>query len=284
MCLAAWALAPHPRLALVLAANRDEFHERPSLPLAPWALPSGGTAYAGRDERAGGTWLGLSASGRLALLTNVRRTTTVAPQAPSRGQLPTAWLDSHEPAPTFWPRWATQGHAPFNLLMADLAHAQWHWGSNVGGLKDGPVLAALPPEARRWGLSNAALDTPWPKLVALKTALGDALARHANAPEAPNLPALCDALWHALADRTRAPDADLPDTGFGLARERMLSSIFIDDERGVYGTRCATVVLVERLPNGGLRPQVHERRFAPGGAVLGTTVLTLPVFSPATLR
>jgi uncharacterized protein with NRDE domain len=308
MCLAVLALNQHPRYGLVLVANRDEFHARPSSALASWALASGATVttvFSGRDEQAGGTWLGATASGRIALLTNVRRPWVTPPKAPSRGHLVTDWLASTAPAEPFWQQAAARGCAPFNLLMGDLsagaaddaagadegAHAntgrwarrcagRWFWGSNVGGGADGlaPAQRWLAPSGL-FGLSNAALETPWPKLVRLKAAVAQALQAHgaaAETSEAATLPALSQALWLALAERRRSPDAELPQTGVSLELERMLSSIFIDDGRGVYGTRCSSVLLVERAAALGQPRQAHllERRFAPGGALLGQTQLS----------
>jgi len=150
----------------------------------------------------------------------------------------------------------------------------------VGGGADGlaPAQRWLAPSGL-FGLSNAALETPWPKLVRLKAAVAQALQAHgaaAETSEAATLPALSQALWLALAERRRSPDAELPQTGVSLELERMLSSIFIDDGRGVYGTRCSSVLLVERASALGQPRPAHllERRFAPGGALLGQTQLS----------
>ena len=234
MCLAAFALAAHTRFPLVIAANRDEFFTRPAAPMAWW--PSGGIELlAGRDLSAGGTWFGLTRAGRLALLTNVREPDRQLADAPSRGALVVDWLTDTQDAPAF-AAGLKPGYNGFNLVTADLTLDRWHWLSNRS---DRPQ--ALAPGLH--ALSNAALDTPWPKTIGLKAAMAEALARATSAEQ------LAEDLFTALADRSPAPDAALPDTGVGLARERLLSPRFVrmlDPERpglAAYGTRCSTVLI-----------------------------------------
>jgi uncharacterized protein with NRDE domain len=236
MCLAAFALDAHPRFPLVIAANRDEFFAREALPMAWWQ--AGGTeVLAGRDLSAGGTWFGLTRAGRLALLTNVREPARHDPKAPTRGTLVLDWLASHDDAAAFAAGLAP-GYNGFNLITADLRRGDWHWISNRSG-------AGQPLPAGIHALSNAALGTPWPKTIGLQAAMADALARAGTAGE------LAELLFGALADARAAPDEALPDTGVGLARERLLSPRFVrmpDPARpgsAVYGTRCATVLIRE---------------------------------------
>jgi uncharacterized protein with NRDE domain len=249
MCLAAFALNAHPRFPLVIAANRDEFFARPAAPMAWW--PAGSTqVLAGRDLEAGGTWFGVTRAGRLALLTNVREPGRQVAGAPSRGDLVVDWLTGTADAPAFV-RSLRAGYNGFNLVMADLPGGTWHWFSNRA---DGPV--ALPQGLH--GLSNASLDTPWPKTRGLKADLAAALASAVSAQ------ALLDRLLLALADDRPAPDEDLPDTGVGLARERLLSPRFVrmappDGGEAVYGTRCSTVLVTEALPDGRRLTRVLER-------------------------
>lgn len=235
MCLAAFALNAHPRFPLVIAANRDEFFARPAAPMAWWAdRPD---ILAGRDLSAGGTWFGLNRAGRLALLTNVREPTRYTAAAPSRGALVVDWLASPHDVHDFAAGLGA-GYNGFNLVTADLARNTWHW---LGNRTPAPV--ALQPGIH--ALSNAALDTPWPKVLGLKAALAGALAGAASTA------GLIEQLLVALSDPAPAPDADLPDTGVGLARERLLSARFVrmpDPARpgsAVYGTRCATVLVRE---------------------------------------
>jgi uncharacterized protein with NRDE domain len=236
MCLAAFALDADPRFPLVIAANRDEFFAREAAPMAWWQ--AGGTeVLAGRDLSAGGTWFGLTRAGRLALLTNVREPARHNPQAPTRGTLVIDWLAGNEDAAAFAAR-LSRGYNGFNLITADLRRGDWHWLSNR-------AAAPLPLPAGIHALSNAALDTPWPKTTGLQAAMADALASAATAEQ------LAALLFTALADPRPAPDEALPDTGVGLARERLLSPRFIrmtDPARpamAVYGTRCATVLIRE---------------------------------------
>lgn len=236
MCLAAFALNAHPRFPLVIAANRDEFFARAAAPMAWWQ--AGDTELlAGRDLSAGGTWFGLTRAGRLALLTNVREPGRQLADAPSRGALVVDWLTATLDAPDFAAT-LKPGYNGFNLVTADLLQDRWHWLSNRA---DAPL--ALAPGIH--ALSNAALDTPWPKTTGLKAALAAALRQATSAEQ------LADDLLAALADATPAGDADLPDTGVGLARERLLSPRFVrmpDATRPditTYGTRCSTVLVRE---------------------------------------
>ncbi|MFT7724233.1 MAG: NRDE family protein [Roseateles sp.] len=254
MCLAAFALAAHPRFPLVIAANRDEFFARPAAPMAWW--PDRPGVLAGRDLEAGGTWFGLARGGRLALLTNVREPGRQAANAPSRGALVLDWLAGGDDAPAFARR-LRPGYNGFNLVGADLARNAWYCISNR-------AAAPVPLAGRLHTLSNAALDTPWPKALALRAALAEALAGATNAAD------LADRLFAALADPTPAADAALPDTGVGLDLERLLSPRFIrlpDPARPAqarYGTRCSTVLIREA---GGLT-RVMERSTTPEGGWL----------------
>jgi uncharacterized protein with NRDE domain len=245
MCLAAFALNAHPRFPLVIAANRDEFFARPAVPMAWWADQP--DILAGRDLSAGGTWFGLTRGGRLALLTNVREPGRQNPAAPSRGALVVDWLASSDNASAFAQLLAA-GYNGFNLITADLARNTWHWLSNRA-----PAPVAL--GAGIHTLSNAALDTSWPKTVSLRAAMADALRQTADADD------LTHRLLVALADPTPAPDAALPDTGIGLARERQLSPRFIRMPDAGYGTRCSTVLVREA----GGTTHVVERSVTPDG-------------------
>lgn len=267
MCLAALAIGQDDRFPFVLLANRDEAFDRPAAAMAWW--PGQTRLLAGRDLTAGGTWLGLTRPGRLALVTNVREPGRVLPGSPSRGELVPQWLASASGPDDTAALQALGAVARngFNLLVADL---------------DAPAAADATGVAARWlsnrpqlrhqgigpgvhGLSNAALDTPWPKTVTLKQRLREALAA------GPDLAGLQARGLAALADPDPAPDAQLPATGLPLLRERQLSPAFIrilgaDPSKAVYGTRCTTVVVVQR---DGAQRSVHalERSFGPAGDV-----------------
>ncbi len=143
MCLAAFALACHDDYPLVLGANRDEFFERPSAPLAWWDAPGidgePRPILAGRDLRGGGTWLGLNRHGRLALLTNVRTGRGSTPGAPTRGELVTRWLSGDDPIEALHVYARSSGHSDYNLVTADLGErsADHLSGSLSGHPSDG---------------------------------------------------------------------------------------------------------------------------------------------------
>ena len=250
MCLIAFAWLAHPRWRLVLAGNRDEFHARPSAPLARWSdLPIVG----GRDLEAGGTWLGVTGAGRCCVVTNVRD-----PRDPqlgaSRGLLATDYLTGTADATAHAQQLLAQaaGYRPFNLLTFD-AQAAFYLGN-----RPEPRAQAATPGVH--GLSNADFNTPWPKTRAL-------MARLATWIEAGDADDFAP-LFAALADERQAPDAELPDTGIGLERERWLSSAFI---RGTdYGTRASTVVAIAHDGRG----VIVERRFGPEGRFLGESRLS----------
>ena len=249
MCLLVLAWLSHPRYRLVLAGNRDEFHDRPAAALGWWTDAPG--ILAGRDQRAGGTWMGVSRSGRFGVVTNFRSVEAAAAEgSPSRGQLVPRYLGERDDAARFL---ETVGESArrfsgFNLLVG--GPTTLHYYSNAMG--EGP--RALPPGI--YGLSNHRLDEPWPKLTRTRERFIAALEADDPAPAG---------LFDLLADREPAgPDAPA-DTGLPMELERALSAPFVRHER--YGTRCSTLVRVEH----GGRTVVHERRFDPSGAQCGSS-------------
>lgn len=254
MCLIALAIDQSRRYPLVVAANRDEFFARPASQLGWWIPEGGGPAIlAGRDLEAGGTWLGLTAQGRLAMLTNVRDPSRQDPSAPSRGQIVPQWLSGREPTDRFWMRTALCGYNGFNLIAADFMRGECFWASNLG---EHPK----PLERGTYAVSNASLDTAWPKTTALKATLRQALAT------AHSVDALSSALFAALADRRIADDDALPSTGVPLELERQLSAAFIRSPERRYGTRCSTLVIGERVGRG-MVTHVLERSYTETGEV-----------------
>ncbi|GLH68121.1 NRDE family protein [Geothrix edaphica] len=248
MCLIALAYRAHPDFELLLVANRDEYHARPTAPAGPWAEAP--DVFGGRDLSQGGSWLALSQRGRLACVTNVRRMAVPDPGAPSRGALVSGFVRGDQAARTFSEEVAAgaMAFAGFNLLLWD--------GSELRYLNNHPrfVSRAVPPGVHV--VSNADLDTPWPKTEKLRRAM-EAWVASGNGDEGP--------LLAALADRAVAPDADLPDTGVGLDLERRLSPAFIVGP--TYGTRCSTLVALRR--DGSAR--FTEWRFDPAGRSAGRT-------------
>lgn len=271
MCLAVMAVDADRRFPLVVASNRDEFFDRPAAPLDWWQRAADeAPILSGRDLVSGGTWIGLSTRGRLAMLTNVRGTGPVDADAPSRGAIVPAWLAAREPADRFWMRCALAGYSGFNLLAADFSSGDCFWSSNQG---TNPRRLAKGV----YGLSNASLDTPWPKVQALKARLWTALAATGSTG---SVDALAQCLFDALADRTLAPDAALPQTGVPLDWERRLSAAFITSPERGYGTRCSTLVVTERSASGPVT-HVWERSFDAAGSLLATRRSRLRAWPPA---
>ncbi len=247
MCLIGFAWRQHPRFPLVLAANRDEFHARETAAAHFW--PSHPDVLGGRDLRAGGTWLGVTRNGRFAALSNYREAASGARALRSRGELVREFLLGDEAPPVYAARRAAEGryYGGFNLLAGDLNAGTLHYLSNRGS---GPK--PVPPGIH--GVSNALLDTPWPKVRRLKAAL---------ATDQGDPGALCALLFDALLDTRPAADAELPHTGIGRDRERFLSPPFITGEE--YGTRACTVLLVDDA--GGVT--FVEKRFGRNGRPAG---------------
>lgn len=243
MCLVAFAVGASERWPLVIAANRDEFLERPTLPLARWQTASGQEVISGRDLRAGGTWMGVTPGGRIAFLTNVRQAQPdAAPR--SRGELVTRWLESAGDAAGFVAALEGNGAAfgGFNLVLGDLRRKAWTWVTNK--YEGAPALHAQALAPGLYGLSNAGLDTPWPKTLELKRVLAAAL-QSGDGPEG-----LQQLLWTALGSRQRALPADLPHTGVPPELEEALSSAFVEVPGRAYGTRCSTVLLATASGSG----------------------------------
>jgi len=227
MCLFFCAFEIHPVYRLIIAANRDEFYERPSRPAAFW--PEAPELLAGRDLQGGGTWFGVTRSGRLAAITNYRDPASHRNDAPSRGLLLTDYLLGQADPAGYLEQVRRKGAAynGFNLIVGTTREL-YYYSNRKGG-----VIALTPG---LYGLSNHLLDTPWPKVARGKEALGDLLARGEDlSPEA---------LFGILADRAIAEDRLLPDTGVGLDWERVLSARFITSP--VYGTRSSTLLYVDR--------------------------------------
>jgi len=255
MCLVALAIDQSRRFPLLVASNRDEYFKRPTAGLAWWAPQPGDPAIlSGRDLESGGTWMGLTAQGRLALLTNVRGVLPLEAGAPSRGRVVTDWLSGREETGDFWMRSALSGYNGFNLIAADFRRGECFWASNTD------------PHPRRlergvYGLSNGGLDAPWPKVDALKARLQTAL------DAARSVDALATQLFAALADRRVAADDALPHTGISIDLERQLSAAFIGTPDQRYGTRCSTLIITERTARQPIT-HVYERTFDASGAAV----------------
>ena len=232
MCLILLAYQAHPHYPLVIAANRDEYFNRPTQAAHHWPAPL--PILAGKDLSAGGTWMGIAPNGRFAAVTNVREPQRTPPPNPiSRGQLVTDFLASSEPTQAFLDTLGQQheAYSGFNLVCGSVSGSVdelWH-GSNRA---DSATL--LSPGIH--GVSNASLNTPWPKLQQGKQALAEHL-KHTHFQ--------LESLLPLLNHRARAADSDLPNTGVGLDMERLLSSRFIEGQAVGYGTRTSTALRVD---------------------------------------
>ncbi len=249
MCLIGWNWQPGTAQPLLLVANRDEYYSRPTLAMHWW---DDAEVLAGKDLTGGGTWLGVTRSGRMAALTNYREPGNFRADAPSRGTLVADFLAGKATSVEYLN--AVNGHAkhynPFNLLVFD--------GARLMGLESRRSrVFALEPGIG--GVSNADFQSPWPKLERLQAGLARANEMPAGSQE--------HLLWSLLSDRTYAPDNELPHTGVPPERERDLSAAFIATPD--YGTRASTLL---RLRSQGLR--IEERRYDPNG-LAGSSRFTL---------
>jgi uncharacterized protein with NRDE domain len=253
MCLIAFAWQVHPEFPLVFAGNRDEFFNRPTEPAHWWE--GSPAVLAGRDMQAGGTWCGLAEGGRLAALTNFRAPSEHNPKAPSRGALVGGFLSSKSSIPAYLEEIRPQKAAynGFNLVLGEDLNRPEHAQLWIDSNRDATLPRRLEPGI--YGVSNAKLDTPWPKVEAIKTGLCALLT-----PLKLDQKTLVHALLELLADDHLAEEGALPKTGVPLEVERTLSAAFV--RMPGYGTRTSSVVLADRQG----RLEFLERSFEPGGA------------------
>lgn len=249
MCLIVVGWHVHPDYPLIVAANRDEFYARPTASAARW--PDDNSIMGGIDLEAGGTWLGISESGRFSAVTNVRE--PGMPQgSQSRGALPRDFLRSTVSALTFARQISHDAYSGFNLLLSD--------GDSLVYCSN----RSSPPRLLSpgiYGLSNHLLDSPWPKLLKARQAFAEALRQHPDEI----------ALFELLADQQIFGDDVLPKTGVPLEWERLLSAIFVSSEN--YGTRASTVLW--RSNDGHIR--LHEKCHGPNGQALQSSVISTSV-------
>ena len=216
----------HSRYPLIVAANRDEFYERPSAPVSFWSdMPA---VLAGRDLTGGGTWFGITRNGRIAAVTNYRDPASHKHDVPSRGWLVRDFLTWQGKPAAYLKDVARRAdqYNGFNLILGDMTRL--YYFSHRGRLIE--LSEGL------YGLSNHLLDTPWPKVEKGKADLGRLLSGTENP--------LPEDIFNILSDQSRPDDDLLTDTGVGLEWERILSSIFITSP--VYGTRSSTVLMIDR--------------------------------------
>ena len=232
MCIAVFQWNPDAATPLLLAANRDEFFDRPTQVMHWWP---DGRILAGRDLKANGAWLGITQEGRFALITNIRNPAFKKTGAPSRGEIVRRCLSASQSARECVDALVgiAANYEGFNLLCGSISrnHRRELWFLNSAEAAPRLLGAGL------YGLSNASLDTPWPKLTRIKAGLRHALAER-------DVTAQNERLFRLLANTTKVPDHELPQTGVPLNWERELSSISV--RRDGYGTRSSTVLRVSR--------------------------------------
>ena len=229
----------------MLAANRDEFFDRPTRQAHMWP---NGAVIAGRDLQAGGTWLGVGLDGRFAAVTNVREPGRDSVGSRSRGELPLDYLGGDSPPAEYLEQRASRfdEYAGFNLLLGDL-DSVYCASNRAPGIReiDSGII----------GLSNGLPDSAWPKVELGKEKMAELFTGGIT----PN----CDLLMERMHDRNKAVAAELPDTGIPDEQERMLSSMFIPALSGGYGTRCISAFI--RRSDG--RCRFSEQNFNAEGKV-----------------
>lgn len=250
MCLLLFSYKAQPDFPLILAANRDEFFDRPTAPLG--YLDDSRTILGGKDLRGGGTWLGVSNQGKIGALTNYRDPKQQQKNTPSRGEILTDYLSSSLSSYEFLQqlKLTATRYNGFNLIVGD-ADVLCYF-SNISG-----EIQILSPGL--YGLSNHLLDTPWPKILRGKQLLASCLKTN-------SMDQLED-VFQLLQDQNHPPDSNLPDTGIGLEWERLLSPIFISGDQ--YGTRSSAVITMDEKAlicfeekthdHEGLFPKGHKR-------------------------
>jgi uncharacterized protein with NRDE domain len=227
MCLLIFAFKAHPTYKLILAANRDEFYDRPTAPAGFW--DEAPFLLAGKDLRAGGTWFGITKGGKMAAITNYRDPASLKKNAPSRGEIVINYLLGPDGPDTYLKDLSKKAdlYNGFNLVLGERERLIWYSNRNGKPVNLSPGI---------YGLSNHLLDSSWPKVSKSK----DALASHISEGTEPSP----KTLFQILSDRKLPDDDRLPSTGVGLEWERILSPIFIESPN--YGTRSSTLLFIDR--------------------------------------
>jgi uncharacterized protein with NRDE domain len=240
MCLILFSYDKHPRYKLIFAANRDEFYDRPTRPAKFWnASPD---LLAGKDLKGGGTWMGITRSGRIAAITNFREPEYTIENAPSRGFLVRDFLESDLSSKDYLNKISKIGglYNGFNLIVGTPDGLFYYSNRQNKILKISPGIH---------GISNHLINTNWPKVKKGTQLLADIISKD-NCPDT-------EALFSMLQDQTQPPDCLLPNTGVSLEWERLLSPLFITGS--IYGTRSSTILLWDRDGN----IKFSERTFTP---------------------
>lgn len=250
MCLTVFAFKTNKKYPLIFASNRDEFYDRPAEPATFWYDHP--DLLAGRDLKAGGTWLGMTTSHRFAAITNYRDMDNIKDNAPSRGDIVSDYLTSDKSAPDFIEdlRKSAKRYNGFNLIAGTTSEL-WYY-SNV---KD--QIEKIKPGIH--ALSNAFLDTSWPKTEKARERFSQILKKDEEISRSK--------FFDLLQDQEIFPDHKLPSTGLSPEMERLVSSIFITSES--YGTRCSTVIKADPSPEG--ITTFTEKSYKPGTSEVDKT-------------
>lgn len=259
MCLIIIAHRMSQEYPLVVAANRDEFFNRPTRQAHAWP---DGNLIAGRDLKAGGIWLGVGLDGRFAAVTNVRESGGNGAGQRSRGELPLDYLSGQEPPAQYLAGRAGRfdEYAGFNLVVGDLDSVLFASNREPGIQEMGAEII---------GLSNGTPGSEWPKVVRGKEKLAGLLE--------PGTPMNSDVLIEQMLDQRMSGESDLPDTGFPEEQESRLSSMFIPALPDGYGTRCISVFI--RQGDGLCR--FSEQNFNAEGAVTERHLFNFPLAGAA---
>ena len=238
MCLIFLSFNQHAQYPFIALANRDEFYARPAEAIDHW--PGQAEIIAGKDLSGGGTWLGVTTTGHFAMLTNYRDMTSIKPGAPTRGKLVSDFLLSkYDPATYLQALNASgQSYNGYNILLGAF-NDPWYYSNQSNRI--------YRLGTGSYGLSNALLDTKWPKLTEGKALFDQIIAAKHLAD---------DQLFKIMLDRQEADDALLPDTGIGYQKEKQLSSRFI--LMNGYGTRNTSLIKVDNHGNGSIREHVFN--------------------------
>ena len=249
MCLILFSLDRHPVYRLVFAANRDEFYNRPT---SPADFRRAGAFIAGKDLKSGGTWMGITKTGRFAAVTNYREGWKQPENTPSRGHLVRDFLTGDLSPRDYLEKikMSAMAYNGFNLLAGNTEGLYYYSNRDDN-------MQKVPPGIH--GISNHLLDTPWPKVQKGKRLFSEIMST--------NMKIDPEDLFTLLGDQSKTPDEYLPETGIGMEWERILSPIFIVSD--IYGTRSSSVILWDKKNN----IEFFERNFHPvdGKIIQGET-------------
>jgi len=254
MCLIAFSYKTHPKYKLILAANRDEFYERPTRVAKFWVDENQPNILAGKDLKAKGTWMGISKTGKWGALTNYRDPSNIRESAPTRGTLVLDFLKSGQTPEAYLENLKSNSEQfnGFNILVYE-GNELLHYSN------ESDEITELKPGIH--GVSNALLNTSWPKLHNAKNEL-DRITSSENFEK--------EELFSLLKNPERAPDNQLPSTGIPYEWEKAISSIFIKTDN--YGTRCSTLLMIDYEGNA----EFIERRYdTDSGEVVDENVFSI---------